>query len=692
MAKKRALAAPAGLNYTKSSSATSALSKRFSWGDAVLYASIFAAVFLAYFPALQGGLLWDDSSHITRPELQPRHGLWRIWTDLTATQQYYPLLHSAFWIEHRIWGDAVLGYHLTNIALHATAACLVAMIGRRLSLPGARLAAFVFALHPVCVEAVAWISEQKSTLSAVFYLSSALVYLQFNTTRKRSQYGLAAAAFVLAVLTKTVTATLPAALLVVLWWKNGRVGWKRDVMPLVPWFAFGASAGLFTAWVEWRFIGARGSAFELTFLQRLLLAGRVLCFYAAKVVWPVNLIFTYPHWSVDARVGWQYLFPAAVIAIEIGLWFLARRFRGPLAGSLFFCGTLFPVLGFLNVYPFRFSYVADHFQYLASLGIILPAASGLVLLTRRLSSGASLIPAMLVLILGVLSWRQSGIYTDDETLYRSTLARNPNSWMAHHNLAKVLAERPGGLPEAIEEYQASLRIYPDFAETHNNLGNALAKIPGRLLDAARELEIATRLDPGYAHGHYNLANVLVRIPGRLPEAVAEYQAALRIDPNLAEAHHNLGIALSQMPGRLSDAIREYQAALRIEPGLAEAHNDLGKALSETPGRTADGLAECYEAIRINPNLPAAYNNLGMILAQMPERLPDAIAAYQSALRIAPDYAQAHNNLGSALAQSGHLPEAVAEFRIALQLNPAFADARANLESALILSAHPAARH
>jgi tetratricopeptide (TPR) repeat protein len=663
--------------------------------DSVIYASIFASVFLAYFPALNGGVLWDDSSHITRPDLQTLHGLWRIWTDLTATQQYYPLLHTTFWVEHRIWGDAVLGYHLTNLVLHATSACLVASIGRRLSLPGAWLAAFVFALHPVCVEAVAWISEQKTTLSAVLFLASALVYLLFDTTRKRSHYFFAATAFVAAVLTKTVTATLPAALLVVLWWKYGRLAWKRDALPLAPWFFFGASAGIFTAWVEWRLLGARGADFDLNTVQRVLLAGRVICYYASKVIWPSDLMFTYPRWSIDAHVWWQYLFPGVVLVTAGGLWFVARRTRGPLAGMLFFCGTLFPVLGFLNVYPFRFSYIADHFQYLAMLGIILPAASGLILATRRVSSAAGssrLVPAILVLVLAILSWRQSEIYTDEETLYRSTLARNPNSWMAHHNLAKVLAERPGGLPEAIAEYEASLQIYPDFAETHNNLGNALSRIPGRLPEAVREIERAVRLDPGYAHGHYNLANVLIRIPGRAPEAVAEYQAAVRLNPNLVEAHHNLGIALSQIPGRLPDAIREYQAALQIDPGLAEAHNDLGKALSEIPGRQADGLAECNEAIRMKPNLPAAYNNIGNILSNMPGRLLDAIAAYQNALRIAPGYAEAHNNLGSALAQSGRLPDAIAEFKIALQINPRFADARANLESAVLLSEHPAARH
>jgi hypothetical protein len=180
-----------------------------------IFGSIFAAALAAYWPALRGGFIWDDNFHVTPPALRSLHGLWRIWFDLGATQQYYPLLHSAFWFEHRLWGDAVLGYHLANLTQHALAACLVVLIVRRLALPGAWLAGLIFALHPVCVEAVAWISEQKSTLSAVFYLASALVYLRFDQTRRKPHYLWALGLFVLALLSKTVTATLPAALLVI---------------------------------------------------------------------------------------------------------------------------------------------------------------------------------------------------------------------------------------------------------------------------------------------------------------------------------------------------------------------------------------------------------------------------------------------------------------------------------------------
>ena len=194
-------------------------------------------------PALQAGFIWDDDGHVTRTDLRDLSGLYRIWFEFGATQQYYPVLHSAFWLEHLVWGDSPLGYHLLNVLLHASAACLFGVLLRRLAVPGAALAALLFALHPVCVESVAWISEQKNTLSLVFYLCAALAYLRFTERRRGTVYLLATGLFVLALLTKTVTASLPAALLVVFWWQRGRLEWRRDVVPLLPWFALGRGVG-----------------------------------------------------------------------------------------------------------------------------------------------------------------------------------------------------------------------------------------------------------------------------------------------------------------------------------------------------------------------------------------------------------------------------------------------------------------
>jgi len=628
--------------------------------DLAGYALIFAVTLLAYLPAISGGFLWDDDRHVTRPDLRSLDGLRRIWFELGASQQYYPLLHSAFWVEHRLWGDAVVGYHLTNLLLHATAACLVVAVVRRLFAARENsmryagvgwVAGFIFALHPVCVESVAWISEQKNTLSAVFYLSAALAYLGFDRERRGSQYALALGWFVLALLSKTVTATLPAALLVVFWWQRGRLEWRRDISPLLPWFVLGLTGGLLTAWVEHRFfITAQtalgeGADYDLTWLERGLLAGRIIWFYLGKLLWPADLIFIYPQWRVDPAVGWQYLFPLGILALVTALAWLARRHRGPLAGFLIFCGTLLPALGFINVYPFIYSYVADHFQYLASLGIIVPLAAGLTLAARSLPAarGPALVAGGLLLAgLGGLASRQSGMYRNIETLYRETLARNPDCWMAQGNLGLILAGTPAGLPEALPHFEAAVRIKPGNAEMHNYLGSALARIPGRRAEALEEFATALQISPNFPYTHLNLGLALLGDPARRPEAVGHLETAVRLKPDWAEAHNLLGYALAQTPGRGAEAVGEYRAALQLNPDLADAHSNLAIALVEIPGGLAEAITHFAAVTRLNPDSADAHYNLGYALTRVPGHAPEALAEFEIVLKIAPNNEEARH--------------------------------------------------
>ena len=289
-----------------------------SWRkDAGMIALVFALVFACYWPALSGAMLWDDPAHVPRPELRSLDGLQRIWTEVGATQQYYPVLFSSFWLQHRLWGDAMTGYHVVNAALHATSCCLLAFLLRRLwswptitndGLPPARavppyaawIAAAIFAVHPVCVESVAWVTEQKNTLSLLFYLLAAFCYVGFAQQRKVGLYAVASGFFLLALGSKTATVTLPAALLVVLWWKHGRLRLRADVLPLLPWFLASAAIGLLTSWVERKVIGAEGAAFDLTLVERTLLAGRIVWFYTGKLLWPADLMFFYPRWPVPS--------------------------------------------------------------------------------------------------------------------------------------------------------------------------------------------------------------------------------------------------------------------------------------------------------------------------------------------------------------------------------------------------------
>ena len=631
--------------------------------------ALLAVTLIAYGPALHGALLWDDAGHVTKPELQSLGGLWRIWFDLGATQQYYPLLHTAFWIEHRIWGDHVLGYHLINITWHVTSAVIVAVLMRRWRLPGAWFAAAVFALHPVHVESVAWISEQKNTLSTMFYLLAGLAYLRFDERRTLGSYAWASVLFLSALASKTTTATLPAVLLVVMWWRYGRLNWRRDARPLVPWVVFGVAAGIFTAWVEHTFIGASGNGFDLNAIERVLMCGRAVWFYLLTLCWPFDLMFTYPRWTIDAGSLRQYLPPIGVVVVLAAFWLRRDISRAPLAGALVFIGTLVPVLGVVNVYPFLFSYVADHFQYVASLGVIVPAACGatVVITSRAGARTATIVGLIVVSTLGVLAWRQSHMYRDVETLYRETIARNPLSWMAHGNLGIELAKEPATLPEAVAHFEAAIRIRPEYVEGHRNLALAYWNA-NRLDDAIREYQTALRIEPTYGTDHMNLGRLLAARPGREAEATMHLETAVRLDPSLESAYYALGDLSART--RPDAAIAYYRAAVRLKPDHAEAHLNLANVLSIEPGRLDEAVAEYREAIRVRPNYPEAYFNIGSLLMDVPGRGAEATAAFDAAILLRPDYAEAHSNLGLALSEMpGRTAEAIAHLEQALRINP-----------------------
>ena len=578
----------------------------------VIYLLLLGAALVVYFPALGGQFLWDDSGHVTRADLQSWAGLGRIWFEFGATQQYYPVLHSAFWLEHQLWGDATLPYHLASVALHAGVAFLFGLTLRRLAFPFAWLAAALFLLHPVAVESVAWISEQKNTLSALFYLGAALAYLRFDRERRPAQYAVAAGLFLLALLTKTVTASLPAALLVVVWWQRGKLGWRRDVLPLLPWFAAGAAMGLITAHFERVLIGAQGADFALGFPTRILLAGRVVWFYLGKLLWPSPLLFVYPRWTLDSSaVGQWFFLVGALLALGL-LVFIARRGRrGPLAAGLLFAGTLFPVLGFFNVFPFVFSYVADHFQYLASLGFFGLVAAGAAAGARTFPRAVRAAAWVVLLLLGTLTWRQSGIYRNATTLYEATLRDNPDAWLAHHNLAILLAG--AGHPEAaIPHVEAVIRLRPSYAPAENNLGDDLLRLE-RPADAIPHFNRALELQPDYAVARCNLGVALAML-GRNEEAIPHFQEALRLNPSYGEAELNWGLAL-MLTRRFAEAVPHFEQAIRLDPFSAYFQLTYGRALTNA-NRPDAAVPHLEAAIKLDPNSSEAEGELAAALVRL----------------------------------------------------------------------------
>lgn len=476
-------------------------------------------VLAANLPSLQNGFVWDDAQNVINNEqLHSWGGLWRIWTDPHATQQYYPLVQTSWWIETQLWGTVPWHFHVGNIALHALAALLLWACLRVLALPGGWLAASLFALHPVQVESVAWITERKNVLCGVFFFAAAYCLLRVlfvapEAARKsqRAWYVAGLLLFACAMFSKTVACTLGVSLLVLVWWKRGAIT-RRDLLLIAPLIPFGAALGLFTAHLERVHAGAQGATWAFSFAERCLIAGRALVFYLQSLVWPGERVFIPPRWNIDAGDPVQYAYPLAVVVLLAVLWRLRASIgRGPLAAALIYGATLFPALGFFNVYSFRFSFAYDHFQYLA---VPVPIALFSAAITQRVRAAAAAPQAVAIMVAavtlgacGALTWSQSCIYLNPETLWRHTLRYNPDCWLGHRNLANA-ALAAGRTDEAINELRAALRLDPSDAEGHNNLG--------------------------VAYGW----------KGKRDESIAEFRRALAVNPQFLPTYRNLAIALA----------------------------------------------------------------------------------------------------------------------------------------------------
>lgn len=548
---------------------------------------IVVVVVVAYFPALQGGFIWDDNTYLTEnPTVQSRAGLASIWLEPKSNPQYYPLVFTSFWVEHRLWGLRPLGYHAVNILLHAASALVLWRVLSFLAIPGAFLAALLFGVHPVNVESVAWISERKNVLSGLFYLLALLAALRYFLTSEGNKggapagkspsagavnYGLSLFFFVLALFSKTVTATLPAATLLLLWWKRGKLR-LREFGLLVPFLVLGLALGLTTAWLESSHVGAAGSLWAFSIAQRLLIAGRALWFYPGKLLWPQQLLFNYPRWEIENAQWSEYLFPLSIATLFVVLWTLRGKIgRGPFTLAALYAGTLFPALGFFNVFPMYYSFVADHFQYLASIvpltGIAALASRRTERIARRLQVTIFALPIALLVF---LTWKQCGMYSDKEALWRTTLEGNPRSWLACNNLGAeyLLKKRPD---QALLLFEKSIEINPLNAEAVFNIGIILYE-RGELDAAQQRFEDAIRIDRNYANAYRNLGGVWYA-KGDIPKAVYYFEKSLRILPGDAQTHDILGAIFSRQ-GNHRDAVHHFREVLRIKPDYPGARKNL----------------------------------------------------------------------------------------------------------------------
>ena len=549
---------------------------RFSLGAGV----IVLITLLVYMPAMQAGFIWDDDTFLTEnPLIKAHDGLYRFWFT-TEAPDYFPLTSSSLWLEWRLWGRNATGYHVVNVVLHAVSAALIWLVLTRLKVPGAWLAGLVFAVHPVNVESVAWITERKNTLPMAFYVLTMLLYLRFEDYERRRWYFLSLCSFLMALLSKTSVVMLPFVLLGFAWWQRGSIV-RKDLVRSVPFFALSGLMGLVTVWFQYNVAISKEIVRPEGFLSRLAGAGWAIWFYLYKAIIPYKLSFVYPRWQIDTSSVISFVPALILVGCAVLFWWYRRAWgRVLLFGLGYYVVTLFPVLGFFNIYFMRYSLVADHWQYTSIIGIIALVVGvgvwfcqGWPNKRHRLATAAAV---ALVGLFGVLTWNQCQIYKDVERLWRDTISKNPEGWMAHNNLGLVL-EGQSSLQEAIAHFSEALRLKPDYPEAHNNLGLALRKA-GKPEEAMAHYARALQIKPDFAEAHNNLGFGLHK-QGKLREAMAHYARALQIKPDLAEAHYNLGVAL-QKQGRLHEAMTHYAKALQIKPDFAEARSGMELAIRQ----------------------------------------------------------------------------------------------------------------
>ena len=530
-----------------------------------------------YLPAAQAGFVWDDSIMRELRAVSTWRGIWDLWFNPVAAYleggtrkegHYWPLLYTTFWLEHKLWGFSPVGYHIVNILIHFANTVLLWRLLARLALPGAWFVAAVFAVHPLHVESVAWIMGRKDMLATLFCLVSLLMWLRFVESPSRGRYVGSLLLFAAAMLCKSVVVVFPATLLILQWWKEGRIT-REYMLRAAPFFL----VGLVIAVGDMLFYqDVQPISLGYSMAERVLIAAGALWFYVGKLLWPVQLAVIYPHWdvSVGNTVGWLYVI--AAVAVVAVLWVLRSRIgRGPLACILFFAVMLLPTLGFIDYGYMRYSFVADRYQYLAGIGAIAlfagAAAYGSDRLPDRLRKATRAAALALLVVLGVATWNHAGVYKDEVTLFRHVISLNPQARNAHLNLAYALLHSEGGSEEALAAARVAVERGPLYHSSHNVLGAALSAL-GRYEEAEKPLRRAIELNPRYAPAFLNLGESFRR-RSRYKEALEAYLAAAKIDPDYPLPYVTMGYVLFGLK-RYEEAVSSMKRALSLQPNLPMA--------------------------------------------------------------------------------------------------------------------------
>ncbi len=641
--------------------------------EALASLALAGIVIAAFFPAFSAGFVWDDVIFTDEPVVQSVGGLREIWfspREIKKEGHYWPLVYTSFWLEYRLWGLKPLGFHLTNVLLYVANVLLLWRLLRRLAVPAAWAVAVLWAVHPLHVESVVWVIERKDVLSGLLFLASALAYVGFDKSGGLRRYSWSLLLFALGLLSKTAIVTLPASLLIWHWWKRGRLT-RDDFLRTGPFFLVGFAVTL----ADLAFYRSR-EALDLGYslVERVLIGARALWFYAGKLVWPSDLAVIYPLWEIRAGELFAWLFVVGAAAVPAALWLGRRRFgRGPLAGVLFFGVTLFPVLGFLDYGYMQYSFVADRFQYLASIGLLVVAAAAAhrvaVGLGRSYRLAARAILALALIVLGTLTWRHATVFRCDLTLFSHVVSLNPEARDAYHNLSGALA-RAGRFEESVEASLAAVALRPDHAGAHSNLGLARMHL-GRLDEAEPSLRRALEYESKNRDTMQNLAEVLRR-QRRLREAVEVYRAVIEIDADYALAHAGLGNALFELK-RYDEALAALNRGLALETRAPEsdapgAYDERGFTLRLIAGQAARGSGDYEQAERhirrameLIPDRTEPLVELAELRVRQ-ERPEEAEEFFERALELDPAEPRALDYLAMFRFQAGRHEEALELYR------------------------------
>jgi tetratricopeptide (TPR) repeat protein len=700
-----------------------------SWRRTLLIALLIViATLIAYIPAMRAGYIWDDDQYLYENELvQSDDGLADIWSVryspefghlLPQTPQYYPFVFTAFWIEHQLWGLDPVGYHVVNIVLHLISALVLWRIAVVLRLPGAWFIAAMFALTPIHVESVAWVTERKNVLSGLFYLLALLTYLRYqdgprSMAHQVAMYVLALLLFIAALLSKTVTCTLPVIILLIHFYREGWQPRKlvRLSVEMIPFFALGIAMGLMTAYFEATKVGAEGAEWAYTFGERFfIIAPTAYAFYALKVLWPHPVMFVYPRWDVVAGDPMSYISFAVLLGLFIAfVVFWKRGGKGPALLMLAAGATLFPALGFVNVYPHRFSWVADHFQYLGSVPFIIFFTGVAAWLGRRVLAEPRrpivgyAVGAVVLAVCSVLTFAHARHYKDEETLWRATLDANPQAWIAAINLGTIYMDVPNGereedaialFKQAAEhpwaratalnnqgrilarrgEFEASIPVFEQAVEADPHHGRALQSLASALLEVGRRDEAAEYFERAIEemplkHGmKRQLAAIRVE-QGRLEDAADLFRRLIEVMPDEAGPRGDLAQALFRLQ-QFDECVATLEDALALDPTRVDLHRLLVRTQRMALRDYAGAIASCRTALEHVENDPFITNELAWMLATAPD---DALRDGEEALRLIEPFArnrqanaQVLDTYAAALAETGRFQPAVQVIDVALQ--------------------------